>query len=257
MKQSREHKAIVIGRKGTNTDLLIQEVGKHWSITKIIYEDAPPASEVIKRRTKKIGFIKTMGQVAFLKLIAPLLSSKKRRQQLLAPFGDLQVNFTSDISSIENVNSAEFHALIKDLQTDIVFINGTRILSKKTIELLNAPIVNIHVGITPKYRGVHGGYWALYDDNKDLFGVTLHYLDSGIDTGKIIDQVILMPSAKDNYRTYPLLQYISGLELIRNNVDALKSGQTKKVKVLCEKDKLHYHPRFFQYLGRRIFKGVK
>ena len=41
----------------------------------------------------------------------------------------------------------------------------------------------MHAGITPQYRGVHGGYWAVVNNDPEHCGVTIHFVDKGIDTG--------------------------------------------------------------------------
>ena len=46
---------------------------------------------------------------------------------------------------------------------------------------------NIHPSLLPKYRGVHPISWALINDEKE-FGVSLHGIDSGIDTGPVYFQ---------------------------------------------------------------------
>jgi folate-dependent phosphoribosylglycinamide formyltransferase PurN len=61
---------------------------------------------------------------------------------------------------------------------------------------INSKFVNIHVGITPKYRGVHGTYWALVNNDVENSGVTVHFVDEGIDTGNIINQAIVVPSKR-------------------------------------------------------------
>ena len=45
--------------------------------------------------------------------------------------------------------------------------------------------VNFHAAILPKYRGRHGAVWALINDEKEL-GVTVHEIDDGFDSGKIL-----------------------------------------------------------------------
>jgi len=258
LQNSQEHKALIIARRGLNTDLLIQEVSKNWEVIGVIYENAPSSLEVIRRRKKKIGFFKTMSQVSFMAFILPLLSSKKRNASLISELDLETIELDkSIISGIDNVNSDQLKEAVKDKKPDIVFINGTRIISEKTIDILGVPLVNVHVGITPRYRGVHGGYWALYDAKPDLFGVTIHYVDKGIDTGKIIDQEVIETSSKDNFKTYPLLQYMAGVRLIGKNHKLIKEGLSAEPRKLCKKHKLHYHPGFFQYLSKRISKGVK
>ena len=49
------------------------------------------------------------------------------------------------------------------LTPDYVIVNGTSLLSRESIDTINRRVINIHVGITPEYRGAHGGFWALYN----------------------------------------------------------------------------------------------
>ena len=63
-----------------------------------------------------------------------------------------------EIEKIENVNHTSTLDLIQKFQPEIIFINGTRIISKKLLDQVSVPVLNIHTGITPKYCGVHGGY---------------------------------------------------------------------------------------------------
>jgi methionyl-tRNA formyltransferase len=56
-------------------------------------------------------------------------------------------------------------------------------------QLLNAPLngfINMHPSLLPYNRGKHYNFWALVEQTP--FGVTLHRVDSGIDTGEIIAQ---------------------------------------------------------------------
>ncbi len=46
----------------------------------------------------------------------------------------------------------------------------------------------MHAGITLRYRGVHGGYWALAEQHPEWVGTTVHLVDPGIDTGGILAQ---------------------------------------------------------------------
>jgi folate-dependent phosphoribosylglycinamide formyltransferase PurN len=66
---------------------------------------------------------------------------------------------------------------LKAINPDLVIVNGTRIISKKVLSSINSKFVNIHVGITPKYRGVHGTYWALVNNDVENSGVTVHFVD--------------------------------------------------------------------------------
>jgi len=69
---------------------------------------------------------------------------------------------------------------------DVVVVNGTRIIAEKVLHSVPATFLNTHSGITPLYRGAHGGYWALVKKDRANCGVTIHVVDAGIDTGGIV-----------------------------------------------------------------------
>ena len=117
-------------------------------------------------------------------------------------------------------------------------------------------MINTHVGITPKYRGVHGGYWALVEKNIKCFGTTVHLVDSGIDTGCIIAQKAIQISRRDNFSTYPLLQVIEGLECLDV---AIKQAEEKKITITENTldSNLFFHPTITKYLFHRLINHVK
>ena len=56
-------------------------------------------------------------------------------------------------------------------------------------ELVSRRAVNIHMGLSPYYRGSSCNFWALYDGRPAYVGATLHYLSTGLDSGPIIAHV--------------------------------------------------------------------
>ena len=56
-------------------------------------------------------------------------------------------------------------------------------LRRPLLEACGCPVVNYHSGINPAYRGINGGYFALANGEPEHFGVTLHLVDLGVDTG--------------------------------------------------------------------------
>ena len=68
----------------------------------------------------------------------------------------------------------------------IVF--GSSYIKKGLLKFLKKnKAINIHMGLSPYYRGTDCNFWALYDGNFDKVGATIHLLSSKLDGGKIID----------------------------------------------------------------------
>ncbi len=77
--------------------------------------------------------------------------------------------------------------ILKRKDIDIVFLAGfMRILSKKVIDI-GIPIVNIHPSLLPKYKGTHSIERG-YNSDDEYIGVTIHYVNEGVDEGEIIVQ---------------------------------------------------------------------
>ena len=249
--------AIIIATPGITTNLLYETLVPYVEVKQIIIEKGISKRILLKRRIRKTGLLNVIGQIFFIILIPPFLKlrSKNRIQSIIQEHGlKNQPLPNSLILDIGSVNNSSIIPKVQSINPDLIFINGTRIISKSILEQLPVRPMNIHVGITPKYRGIHGGYWALFNDDRPLFGTTLHYVNSGIDSGEIIAQKTIDPAPEDNFATYPVLQYCGGLELIKLE---LTSQQKSKHQPLTSESYLYYHPTLIQYLKKRLFNGVK
>jgi methionyl-tRNA formyltransferase len=142
------------------------------------------------------------------------------------------------------------------LKPDAVVVNGTRIISKNVLSCIDAPFINTHMGITPRYRGVHGGYWALARGDAEHCGVTVHLVDQGIDTGGVLYQDTIRSEESDNFTTYPIHQIAEAIPLMKA---ALKDVEERRltVKAGVLPSQLWYHPTIAEYFQGYLQKGVK
>jgi len=77
--------------------------------------------------------------------------------------------------------------VLRRLKPDVgVSVLYTHILSPAVISAFPRGIVNLHPSLLPYNRGVHPVFWAVVDGLPA--GVTLHYIDEGVDTGDIVAQ---------------------------------------------------------------------
>lgn len=91
------------------------------------------------------------------------------------------------IHRFENLHSPEGIQFIKSLDCDILAVCGTGILRKSVFSIPHLGTINLHQGEAPFYRGAPPGFWELWN-GEDHAGVTVHFIDEGIDTGDIICQ---------------------------------------------------------------------
>lgn len=77
-------------------------------------------------------------------------------------------------------------ALMTASRPDVVLVFGTGILREPLLSAFEGRIINIHLGLSPYYRGAGTNFWPLVNREPEYVGATIHYLDAGIDTGPIL-----------------------------------------------------------------------
>ena len=88
----------------------------------------------------------------------------------------------------ENINHHSSLEKLKSVKPDLLIsIAGNEIFKKPLIELAPLGCLNLHTGLLPKYRGLMPTFWALKNNEKEI-GVSVFYVDPGIDSGPIIVQ---------------------------------------------------------------------
>jgi len=75
---------------------------------------------------------------------------------------------------------------LRALAPDLLFVSGAPILRPEVFCIPRLGTVNLHYGIAPDYRGEDTLFWPLVRKDYDHLGVTLHSIDRGVDTGRIL-----------------------------------------------------------------------
>jgi folate-dependent phosphoribosylglycinamide formyltransferase PurN len=227
----------------------------------VVLEEPVSRALLLRRRARRLGAARALGQLAFSMLAVPLLRLQGRRRvaEILRQYGLHDRPIPEPLHRVRSANAPETLDLLRSLDPNVVVVNGTRILKPETLNVVTAPFINMHAGITPAYRGVHGGYWALAEGRADLVGTTVHRVDEGIDTGSVIDQAYFPVSPEDTFSTYPYLHIACGLPLLMAAVDAVL--EAKPVPTVAPDaalpSVLRYHPTLLEYLRARVRLGVR
>ena len=251
-----DQKIVLLAGKGISTHILYNALIHDFTIAAILLEEPVSKRQFLKKRIKKLGLLKVTGQILFQLLIVPLLNcfSGQRKKEIMAQNGmDDKAIAPEKITQLVSVNDPTCIQILQQLQPDLVIVNGTRIISKQVLDCVTSKFINIHAGITPKYRGVHGAYWALVNNDPQNCGVTVHEVDPGIDTGTVISKKKITITRKDNFVTYPLLQLAAGLPLIK----AAIINDRQDPETISGESRLWFHPTIGQYLYHRVVNRKK
>jgi Formyl transferase len=224
---------------------------------KIIVEQPVERSTMLRGRIRRLGPLHVLGQMAFMAFARALHFGSRRRIAEILEQHRLAPSWPDGCERIDvpSVNSPECIAAIERLKPRVILLLGTRIIDRKTLAAIKAPLINYHAGITPKYRGIHGGYWAKAEGDLENFGVTVHLVDPGIDTGAVLYQARVTPVAADNYATFPYLQLATVLPLLEQAVRDALAGKLNPQSVNLP-SRLWSHPTIWRYLAAGLRRGA-
>ena len=254
-------KISVLAGPGISTNILLNWLeDQGYSDVEAIIEPKVSRGKMLRYRLRRLGILETVGQIAFIVTVMPFLRREAvvRQDKILEHYGlRSEVNQSTHIFAVSQVNDPAVERLLKKREPDVVLVNGTRIIGQNTLDAVKVPFINTHAGVTPNYRGVHGGYWALRRNDPANFGVTLHLVDRGVDTGSVLAHERVAPDPKDNFASYPMLQQAVSFLALKPILRELDQGhQLKILDVNSEFSRQWFHPTIWTYLVGRI-KGIR
>ena len=124
------------------------------------------------------------------------------------------------------VNRPENVDRITNFNPDVIVLCGCSIIGKQIIKIPGRGVINLHGGLSQRYRGVWTTLWAIYNGEPEYVGATVHFVDAGIDTGGIIYQGRPEIVENDNPETLYVKVVKLGVEMISK---ALKEIQAQTV----------------------------
>ena len=129
-----------------------------------------------------------------------------------------------------NINSDDFLKILSSFNCDLyVSMSFNQIFHSAVRSLPSLGVINCHAGLLPFYRGRNVLNWALINDEKK-FGVTVHFVDEGIDTGDIILQRSFPISDNDDYSSLLQRSYVYCAELLFESLCQLISNKVCRVR---------------------------
>ena len=163
----------------------------------------------------------------------------------LNQFGNCYINTKKKINFMPlaygDLNKCSLTMLSDFLQSHLYIIFGGSYIKGPLADfLVNSKAINIHMGVSPYYRGTDCNFWALYDNNPHLVGSTIHMLSKGLDDGPILYHALskIKTSPFDYTMSCVKAAFHSLKEKIENNLIFQIEPQTQK-----RSDEIRYSKR--------------
>ncbi|WP_297779662.1 methionyl-tRNA formyltransferase [Blautia sp.] len=122
---------------------------------------------------------------------------KGRGKNLMpTPVKEVAMKYNLPVYQPKKVREPEFVEVLRDLKPDVMVVAAFgQIISKEILEMPKYGCINVHASLLPAYRGAAPIQWAVINGDKES-GVTIMQMDEGIDTGDMIEKVVV-PIAED------------------------------------------------------------
>ncbi len=113
-----------------------------------------------------------------------LLPLLKSNDGVFSSIREVAALYGFPVAICKDQNAPDAIARLRDWSPDLIIFTGGNILRKQLLEVPRLGVVNVHLGLLPEIRGMSSPEWSLLKNIP--VGVTIHYMDTGIDTGPIL-----------------------------------------------------------------------
>ena len=138
---------------------------------------------------------------------------------------------THDIPVYQPVRVREesFVGTLRELQPDVIVVVAFgQILPESILNIPPYGCINVHASLLPKYRGAAPMQWAIINGEKET-GITTMYMAKGLDTGDMIDTVVIPIDPKETGETLHDKLSAAGGKLILQTLEELEAGTAKRI----------------------------
>jgi folate-dependent phosphoribosylglycinamide formyltransferase PurN len=115
-------------------------------------------------------------------------------------------------------------ARMRGLSPDVVLVFGTGILRAGLVAVFPGRMLNLHLGLSPYYRGAGTNFWPLVNGEPEYVGATIHYLDEGLDSGPIVSHARAEVRPDDGPHDIGNRTITAAVEVLLHAAVALGSG---------------------------------
>lgn len=127
------------------------------------------------------------------------------------------------------INHVDTYNLISSLQPDAIILFGTSIIKNPLLSAFDGQIINLHLGLSPYYKGSGTNLWPLYYGEPECVGATIHLAVRKVDAGAILHQYRPDLTKKDTIHDIGNKVILKGGEILPYVVEQYLNGSITPV----------------------------
>jgi len=205
----------------SNLNFLLDTLPSEHNVVGVIVSSASPFGKKETFFQKALKTQKIFGTYFFCYYSIKFLFSKLFKPSLRKI---LKNNNIPEINIEGSINSKKNIKIIDSYKPDLLIsILGNQIFKKPLLELAPKGCINLHTALLPKYRGLMPTFWVM-KNNEKFTGVSVFFVDEGIDSGPIIVQEKLEIGNSTQQNLIIKTKRI-GMQLILKSIDLISNNK--------------------------------
>jgi folate-dependent phosphoribosylglycinamide formyltransferase PurN len=159
---------------------------RHINLINLISDFADETFAVLESNTLFPGLVKDFYKSS-LTMQEYMLGVRIAEAELFGKTSFISTKVRTLITKSGDLKYLTQENLKEALQSDIYVVFGSSFINGWLVDyLIERKALNIHMGISPYYRGSSCNFWAMYDSLPNYVGATIHFLSKGLDSGPMI-----------------------------------------------------------------------
>jgi len=204
------------------------------------------------RLLKKIWNKLFLKEKAYSSELNSIVSFRKENNLVIKNINQFKKNGTK-IMKCNSLNDMNVERILKSYDEKLIIFTGGGIIRKNILDNSGDGIINCHMGILPKYKGMDLPEWCILEDAIEELGITLHFMDTGIDTGDILKRIKIPlrehRSIKSLRASFEPVMVSSMVSLVD---DYLKGKVKQKKQASNNRQYFIIHERLYKIAGNKI-----
>ncbi len=146
------------------------------------------------------------------------------------PVKSLAAEYGIPVYTPRTLRDGEFTSILNEINPELIAVVAYgKILPPEVINYPKYGCINLHVSLLPKYRGAAPMQRAIMEGESQT-GVTVMYMDEGLDTGDIISSVAFPIAESDDFEAIHDRSADIGSRLLSDTLTDIESGTAKRIK---------------------------
>ena len=170
------------------------------------------------------------GHEVLLVVTQPDKAKGRGKKMVITPVKEKALEYNLQVSQPERVREEAFMEELERLKPDVIVVAAFgQILPERILNIPRYGCINVHASLLPAYRGAAPIQWAVIDGLEET-GITIMYMEKGLDTGDIICQSRVKLSPDETGGSLFDRLAVEGADLLVEALEQLQNGTAARRK---------------------------